>query len=183
MLPGCCFCNCISKHNLKSIHFWYDRGMFMDKGQESYQSIMIRVCYTFNLLWRSGNQIHCWDRYPTPLYPLKELVSSITSVRMATHHSRTQTSNYFWNKENKFLFSVYKKKKLVRYLNLDSHHHQHHKAAVLAGVELRLALLTTRTPINAKMSNSNIYPDKQDALQLTGQIQPGHKMQALKVCP
>jgi hypothetical protein len=86
-----------------------------------------------------------------------------------------------WNKENNLLFSVYKKlDELVKYLNMDSHHHWHHKAAVLASVELCLALLTTLTPTNSKRSIFNIYPDKHDALLIAGQIKPGQKMRTLK---
>jgi hypothetical protein len=70
-----------------------------------------------------------------------------------------------WNKENNLLFNVHKKPgKLVKYLNSDSHHHWHHKTAVLSGVKLRLSLLTTRTPTNANLSLSDIYPDKDKAL-------------------
>jgi hypothetical protein len=74
-----------------------------------------------------------------------------------------------WNNRNNLLFSVYKKPgKLVKYLNMDSYHHRHHKAAVLTNVELCLALLTILTPTNAEMSISNIYLDKHDALQIAG---------------
>ncbi len=86
-----------------------------------------------------------------------------------------------WDEENKLLYSIYKKPgKLVKYLIMDSHHHRHHKTAVLAGVELRLALLTTMTPANANMSLSDIYPDKHGALQIAGQIRRGDKMRTLK---
>ncbi len=72
-----------------------------------------------------------------------------------------------WNEENNLLFSVHKKPgKLVKYLNLDSHHHWHHKTAVLSGVKLHLALLTTRTPANANLSLYDIYLDKDKALWL-----------------
>jgi hypothetical protein len=66
--------------------------------------------------------------------------------------------------------------KLVKYLNSDSHHHRGHKTGVLSGVELRLALLTTRTPTNANLSLSGIYPDKDKALWLVGQLKLGQKM-------
>jgi hypothetical protein len=68
----------------------------------------------------------------------------------------------------------------ARSLPKKSHHHRHHKVAVLAGVELRLALLTTLPPTNAEMSISDIYPDKHDAHQIARQIRPGQKMQTLK---
>ena len=46
-----------------------------------------------------------------------------------------------WNENNKLTFGVHRKPgELVKYLNSDSHHHRHHKAVVLKGVELRLAL-------------------------------------------
>jgi hypothetical protein len=85
-----------------------------------------------------------------------------------------------WNKDNTLLFNVHRKPdKLVKYLNLDSHHHRHHKTAVLSGVKLRLALLTTRTPANANLSLLDIYPDKDQALQLARQLKLGQKMQTL----
>ncbi len=86
-----------------------------------------------------------------------------------------------WSDEaNTLTFGVHRKPgKLVKYLNTDSHHHRHHKTAVLSVFELRLALLTTRTSDNAKMSLSDIYPDKHDALQLAGQLKPDQKMRTL----
>jgi hypothetical protein len=49
-----------------------------------------------------------------------------------------------WTDASKLRFNVYKKPgKLIKYLNTDSHHHTNHKTAVLQGVELCLALLTT----------------------------------------
>jgi hypothetical protein len=85
-----------------------------------------------------------------------------------------------WNKDNTLLFNVHRKPgKLVKYLNLNSHHHWHHKTAVLSGVELCLAFLTTRTPANADLSLLDIYPDKDEALRLTGQLTLGQKMQML----
>ncbi len=69
--------------------------------------------------------------------------------------------------------------KLVKYLNSDSHHHWHHKTAVLSGVKLRLSLLTTRTPTNANLSLSDIYPDKDKALWLAGQLKLGQKIWTL----
>jgi hypothetical protein len=86
-----------------------------------------------------------------------------------------------WDENNKILFNVYRKPgKLVKYLNHDSHHHRLHKTAVLSGMELCLALLTTRTPTKEDLSLSKIYPDKHDALRLTGQIKLRQKMQTLK---
>jgi hypothetical protein len=55
----------------------------------------------------------------------------------------------------------------VKYLNSDSHHHRRHKTTVLSGIELHLALLTTRTPTNANLSLSDIYLDKDKALPKT----------------
>ncbi len=46
-------------------------------------------------------------------------------------------------------------------------------------MELRLALLTTRTPLNSEMSLSDLYPDKHDALQIAGQLKPDEKMRTL----
>jgi hypothetical protein len=40
--------------------------------------------------------------------------------------------------------------------------------AVLSGVELRLALLTTMTLTNADLSLLDIYPDKHKALSIPG---------------
>ncbi len=51
-----------------------------------------------------------------------------------------------WNDKGRPHFNVNKKpSELVKYLNHDSHHHCSHKTAVLSGVELPLALLTTKT--------------------------------------
>jgi hypothetical protein len=47
-------------------------------------------------------------------------------------------------------------------------------------MELRQALLTTRTPTNNDLSLSEIYPDKHDALWLARQIMFRQKMQMLK---
>ena len=81
-----------------------------------------------------------------------------------------------WNEQHKLNFNVHQEPgELVKYLNHDSHHHRHHKAAVLQGVELRLALLTTMTPENANMSMSDIYPDKYD-VPIAGQLKPSEKM-------
>jgi hypothetical protein len=78
------------------------------------------------------------------------------------------------------MFNVYKKPgELVKYLNTNSHH-QHHKTAVLSGVELRLALLTTTTPTNVNLSLSDIYPDKHEALQTAGKICAGEKMRTIQ---
>jgi hypothetical protein len=85
-----------------------------------------------------------------------------------------------WNKDNTLLFNVHRKPGvLVKYLNSDSHHHRHHKTAVLSGVKLRLALLTTRNPANADLSLSDIYPDKDEALRLAEQLKLGQKMRTL----
>ncbi len=79
-----------------------------------------------------------------------------------------------WDEEGQLIFGVHQKPgKLVKYLNHDSHHHCHHKNAVLSGVKLQLALLTAMTKANADMSMSKIYPNKHDALSLAGQLRPG----------
>jgi hypothetical protein len=71
---------------------------------------------------------------------------------------------------------VYKKPgELIKYLNNDSHHHRNHKAAVLSGVELHLALLTTKTANNENQSISDNYPDKHEALIIAGQLKNGKK--------
>ena len=81
-----------------------------------------------------------------------------------------------WGVDNRLNFNVYKKpRKLVKYLNHDSHHHRNHKRATLSGVELRLALLTTMTNDNANMSISDISPDKHDALSIAGQLKSNQK--------
>ncbi len=88
--------------------------------------------------------------------------------------------NLSWSESQRLTFSVHRKPgELVKYLNCvncDSHHHWKHKTAVLPGVELRLALLTTRTQQNFNMSLSDIYPNKHDALRLAGQLKPDEKM-------
>jgi hypothetical protein len=115
--------------------------------------------------------------------------SSISVVGIRTFNTVTINGNYSflyldiklsWNDENNLLFSMHKKPgKLVKYLNSDSRHHQHHKTAVLSGVKLHLALLTTRTPANANLSLSDIYPDKEEALRLARQLKLGQKMRTL----
>ena len=96
------------------------------------------------------------------------------------HHFPYLDIKLSWSENNTLNFGVHRKPgELVKYLNTDSHHHRHHKSAVLSGVELRLALLTTRTPENAKMSLSDIYPDKHDALRLAGQLKLDQKMRTL----
>ena len=85
-----------------------------------------------------------------------------------------------WGEDNTLNFIVHRKPhKLVKYLNTDSHHHWQHKTEVLSGMELRLALLTTRTPANADLSLLDIYPDNHEALRLAGQLKPGQMMQML----
>jgi hypothetical protein len=59
--------------------------------------------------------------------------------------------------------------------------------AVLAGVELRLALITTMTPTNANMSLSGIYPNMHDALKLQDRFAVGtrcgcSKLSLTKTC-
>jgi hypothetical protein len=77
-------------------------------------------------------------------------------------------------------FNVYKEPgELVKYLNHNSHHHRSHITAVLSGVGLWLALLTTKTADNLNKSMSDIYPDKHDALTVAGQLKPGQKMRKL----
>ncbi len=68
---------------------------------------------------------------------------------------------------------------MIKYLNADSHHHKNHKAAVLQGVVLCLALLTTVLDNNKTLILSDIYPDKHKALSTAGQIKAGQKMRAL----
>ncbi len=85
-----------------------------------------------------------------------------------------------WNDKGRPHVNVCKKLgELVKYLNHDSHHHRSHKTAVLSGVELRLALLTTKTADNLNKSMSDIHPDKHDALTIAGQLKSGQKMRKL----
>jgi hypothetical protein len=99
---------------------------------------------------------------------------------MATTPSRTLILNYRGTRRTTSSSACTKKPgELVKYFNSDSHHHRHHKTTVLSGVELRLALLTTRTPASANMSLSDIYPDKDEALWLAGQLKLGQKMLTL----
>jgi hypothetical protein len=71
-----------------------------------------------------------------------------------------------WSDASKLSFNVYKKPgKSIKYLNTNSHHHTNLKTAVLQGVELRLALLTTVSDEKEKLlSLSDIYLDKHEAL-------------------
>jgi hypothetical protein len=87
-----------------------------------------------------------------------------------------------WNGDNKLEFNVYKKLgELAKYLNVESHHHRHHKTAVLSGVELHLALLTIMTDDNADVSLSEIYPDKHEALlSIAGQLKLGRRIRTMR---
>jgi hypothetical protein len=99
--------------------------------------------------------------------PLEHTKTSVPGI--GEFHTVTVNGNsYFpyldiqlsWNKKDELNFKVHRKpNKLVKYLNSHSHHNCHHKTAVLSGVELRLALLTSLTPANANLSMSDIYPD------------------------
>jgi hypothetical protein len=60
-----------------------------------------------------------------------------------------------------------------------SDHHKNHKAAILSGVELQLALLTMVTADNKNLSMSDIYPDMHEALSISGQLKPNQKMRSL----
>ncbi len=68
---------------------------------------------------------------------------------------------------------------MVKYLNLGSHHHCNHIAAVHSSVELHLALLTTKTAANENQNILVIYPEKHDALTIASQLRNGKKMQML----
>jgi len=82
-----------------------------------------------------------------------------------------------WMDDNCLKFNVYQKPgELVKYLNMDSHHHRHH---MLKGVELQLALLTTRTPQNENVSLSDFYHDKHEALRIAGHLKDGQMMRML----
>ncbi len=119
--------------------------------------------------------------------PLEHTKTSVPGIR--EFHTVTVNGNsYFpyldiqlsWNKKYKLNFKVYKKpNKLVKYLNSHSHHHHHHNTAVLSGVELCLALLTSLIPTNINLSMSDIYPDKHEALCIAGQLKHGQKMRSL----
>ena len=79
-----------------------------------------------------------------------------------------------WTNAGKLRFNIYKKPgKLIKHLNINSHHHTNHQTAVLQGVELRLALLTMVLDKNENLSLSDIYPDKHEALSIAGQIKTG----------
>ncbi len=140
--------------------------------QKEVDQILQTVDIQFTMeIWRPGSDLN----------PLPN--SSVSVVGIGTFDTTTINGNnsflylnikLLWNEENNLLFSVHKNPgKLVKYLNSDSHHHWHHKTMVLSGVELCLALLTTRTPANANLSLSNIYPDKDKALRLAGQLKLG----------
>ncbi len=67
----------------------------------------------------------------------------------------------------------------MKYLNTHSHHYCHHKYAVLSGVELRLALLTTMTLEIAHLRISMIYPGKHKALWTAWQLKENQEMWTL----
>jgi hypothetical protein len=86
-----------------------------------------------------------------------------------------------WDNAGKIKFNFYKKPgKLIKCLNMDSHHHKNHKTAVLQGVELCLALLTTVPDKNENLSLSDVYPDKHVALSTANQTKTGQKMRTLR---
>jgi hypothetical protein len=129
-------------------------------------------------IWRPGN-------VSQPLPDSEVTVEGIGTFHRVNIYGETSFPyldvKISWNDEGKLNFNVYKKpRELVKYLNHDSHHHRHHKSAVLSGVELRLALLTTMTPTNADLSISDIYPDKHEALSTAGQLKPNQKMRTLR---
>jgi hypothetical protein len=96
--------------------------------------------------------------------PLQDMLVSVDGIG-SFHTVSINRDSYFpyldiklsWCEDNTLAFSVHRKSgELVKYLNTDSHYHQHHKTAVLSGVEMCRAPLTTRTPDNAEMSLSDI---------------------------
>ncbi len=118
-----------------------------------------------------------------------QLTSEVSVEGIGTFHQVSINGNtsfpyldiqFSWNDKGKLYFGVYKKpEKVVKYLNHDSHHHRNHRAAVLSSVELHLTLLTTKTAADENQSISDTYPDKYDALTITGQLRNGKKMQML----
>jgi hypothetical protein len=124
-------------------------------------------------IWRT-------DKTSSSLQESEVLIEGIGTF----HHASINNNKLFpyldiqisWNDKGRPHFNVYKKPgELVKYLNHDSHSHCSHKTAVLSGVELRLPLLTTKTADNLKKNMLDIYPDKNDALTITGQLKPGQK--------
>jgi hypothetical protein len=56
-----------------------------------------------------------------------------------------------------------------------SHHYKNHKAVVISGNKLGLALLNTVTADNEHLSRSDNYPDKHEALSVAGQLKPDQR--------
>jgi hypothetical protein len=128
-------------------------------------------------IWRPGNTSQ-------PLPTSEASVEGIGTFHQVSINGNTSFPyldiQLSWNDEGKLYFRVYRKlSKLVKCLNNDRHHHQNHKAAVLSGVKLCLALLITKTAANENQSISDIYPDKHEALKIAGQLKNGKKMQKL----
>ncbi len=134
---------------------------------------------TYSLQWRFGNPARHHHLFQESEVSIKGIGSF--------HQAKINGNNSFpyldiqisWNDKRRPHFNVYKKLgELVKYLNHDSHHHRSHKTAVLSGVELPLALLTTKTAYNLTKSMLDIYPDK-NALTIAGQLKPCQKMHTL----
>ncbi len=128
-------------------------------------------------IWRTG----------LPLRMLKGLEVTVPGIR--TFACVSVNGNYsfpyldiqlLWNNAGKIKFNIYKKPgELIKYLNTNSHHHKNCKTAVLQGMELCLAPLTTVLVDNKNLSLLNIHPDKHEALCTAGQIKAGQKMRTL----
>jgi hypothetical protein len=117
---------------------------------------------------------------PDSLVSIKGIGDFHTVSINGDHHFPYLDIKLSWSEGNTLTFGVHRKPgKLVKYLNTHSHHHRHHKSAVVSGVELRLTLLTTRTPENVGMSLLDIYPNKHDTLRLAGQLKLDQKMLTL----
>ncbi len=105
-------------------------------------------------IWQSGET-------SSPLQVSEVLIKGIGTFHRASINGNKSFPyldiQISWNDEGRPHFNVYKKPgELVKYLNHDSHHHSSHKTAVLSGVELWLALLTTKTADNLNKSMSDI---------------------------
>ncbi len=93
--------NCILERHVQFVGTYHSDKIIVFQGNRSNKwlrtgstpskakSTNFWVHWISNSPWKSGNQIQPWDHYPTPMYLLKESVSSTASVWTVTNHSHT----------------------------------------------------------------------------------------------
>jgi hypothetical protein len=153
------------ENHVRFIGTYYDDEIIVFRGQCSdewlhnwlwiFQSEVDRLLGTVNIqftmeIWRPGEQ-------STVLGDSEVSIPGIGTFHCISVNGKTSFPyldiQLLWNETGRLNFSVYwKPGELVKYLNTTSHHHKNHKAAVLLGVKLHLALLTTAIADNECLS-------------------------------